>query len=254
MLGVMEVTRDGEVAVVSMRGGKANAMDEAFLRGLLRLFDEVESSDARAVVVIGYGNFFSAGLAMPALIGLDRPGLATYMVLFERAMRRVFSFPRPVVAAVNGHAIAGGCVLALQCDLRLMADSQTKIGLNEVQLGIGLPSSVIEPLRLQVPAASLVPIALEGTLLTPADAKRLGLVDEVVPAAELLARGVERARSLARGSPAAVAQIKKALRGPSLEMMQKESIRQMETWLDTWFNPLTQERIRNAVAQLTGKR
>jgi len=245
--------RDGEVAIVSLRGGKANAMDEAFLRGLLRLFDEVESSNARAVVVIGYGNFFSAGLALPALVGMDRPALAAFMVLFESAMRRVFSFPRPVVAAVNGHAIAGGCVLALQCDLRLMADSQTKIGLNEVQLGIGLPSTVIEPLRLQLPASSLVAIALEGTLLAPADAKRLGLVDEVVPAAELLAQGIVRARSLARGSPSAVAQIKQALRGASLELMQKESGRQMKTWLDTWFSPMTQERVRNAVAQLTGK-
>jgi enoyl-CoA hydratase len=251
--GGMEIQRDGEVAVVRLRGGKANAMDEAFLKGVLRLFDEVESSDARAVVVTGYGNFFSAGLAMPALIGLDRPGIASFMQLFESAMRRVFSFPRPVVAAVNGHAIAGGCVLALQCDLRLIADSQTKIGLNEVQLGIGLPSSVIEALRLQLPASSLVPIALEGMLLTPVDAKRLGLVDEVVPAAELLTQGIERARSLARGAPAAVAQIKQALRGPSLERMQKESPVQMDTWLNTWFSPMAQERLRNAVAQLTGK-
>src|SRR5260370_2818951 len=248
----MEIRRDGEVAVVSLRGGKANAMDEAFLRELLRLFGEVESSDARAVVVIGYGNFFSAGLALPALAGLDRPGLASFMMLFERAMRRVSPFPRPVVAAVNGHAIAGGCVLALQCDLRLMADTPTKIGLNEVQLGIALPSAVIEPLRLQLPASSLVSIALEGTLLTPADAKRLGLVDEVVPAPELLARGIARARSLARGPAAAVAQIKQALRGPSLEMMQKESPRQIEISLDAWFSPVTQERSRLAPAPLTG--
>ncbi len=249
----MEMQRDGEVAVVRLRGGKANAMDEAFLKGVLRLFDEVESSDARAVVVTGYGNFFSAGLALPALVGLDRPGLSSFMVLFESVMRRVFSFPRPVVAAVNGHAIAGGCVLALQCDLRLIADSQIKIGLNEVQLGLGLPSAVIEPLRLQLPASSLVPIALEGTLLTPVEAKRLGLVAEVVPAAVLLSQGIERARSLAGGTPAAVAQIKQALRGPSLERIQEQSSRQMEIWLDAWFSPMTQERIRNAVAQLTGK-
>ena len=249
----MDMQRDGEVAVVRLRGGKANAMDEAFLKGVLRLFDEVESSDARAVVVTGYGNFFSAGLALPALVGLDRPGLSSFMVLFESVMRRVFSFPRPVVAAVNGHAIAGGCVLALQCDLRLIADSQIKIGLNEVQLGLGLPSAVIEPLRLQLPASSLVPIALEGTLLTPVEAKRLGLVAEVVPAAELLSQGIERARSLAGGTPAAVAQIKQALRAPSLERIQEESKRQMEIWLDAWFSPMTQKRIRNAVAQLTGK-
>jgi len=245
--------RDGEVAVLRLQGGKANAMDEAFLKGVLRLFDEVESSDARAVVVTGYGSFFSAGLALPVLVGLDRTGLTAFMALFDSVMRRVFSFPRPVVAAVNGHAIAGGCVLALQCDLRLIADAPIKIGLNEVQLGLGLPSVVIEPLRLQLPASSLVPIALEGTLLTPDEARRLGLVGEVVPAAELLPRAMARARSLARGTPLALAQIKRALRGPSLERIQEESKRQSEIWLDAWFSPMTQERIGNAVAQLTAR-
>src|SRR5947208_1017556 len=85
----------------------------------------------------------------------------------------------------KGNAIAGGCVLALQCDARICTDAQMVIGLNEVRLGIGLPSSVIEPLRLVVPASSLLPLALEGTLVSPADALRLGLVDEVVPADQL---------------------------------------------------------------------
>ena len=81
--------------------------------------------------------------------------------------------PRPIVAAINGHAIAGGCVLALQCDWRVMVDApEARIGLNETQLGIGLPTSVLEPLKLAVPPASLVPIAYEGRLFAPEEALR----------------------------------------------------------------------------------
>lgn len=250
----MEIQRQGEVAVVSLRAGRANAMDEGFLRGLLRLFDELESSDARAAVLTGYDTYFSAGLALPSLLGLDRQKIASFMALFETAMRRVFASPLPVVAAVNGHAIAGGCVLALECDLRLIADSPIKIGLNEVQLGIGLPATVIEPLRLQVPASSHLPIAVEGNLFAPSEAKQLGLVHEVVPPSELLSRSIERARSLTRGSREAVAQVKHALRGPSLERMEKASAPQLEEWVNAWFSSAAQERVANAVAQITKKR
>jgi enoyl-CoA hydratase/carnithine racemase len=214
----------------------------------------LESSDARAAVLTGYDTYFSAGLALPSLLGLDRQKITPFMALFESAMRRVFASPLPIVAAVNGHAIAGGCVLALECDLRLIADAPIKIGLNEVQLGIGLPATVIEPLRLQVPASSHLPIAFEGSLFAPAEAKQLGLVHEVVPPSELLSRSIERARSLARSPRKALAQIKHALRGPSLERMEKASAPQLDEWVNAWFSEATQERLANVVAQLTKKR
>ncbi len=250
----MEIQRHAEVAVIALRAGSANAMDEAFLRGLLRLFDQLESSDARAAVLTGYDTFFSAGLAIPALLKRPRDALRSFMMLFENAMRRVFACPLPVVAAVNGHAIAGGCVLALQCDLRLIADSNIKIGLSEVQLGIGLPPCVIEPLRFHLPASALAPIAIGGALFAPSEAKSLGLADEVLPAGELLSRAVDRARALAGGTPRAVAQIKEALRRPTLERMETESARQLEGWLDTWFSSAAQERLAHAAARIAGKR
>src|SRR5215468_8739454 len=170
----MNILREEEFAIVRLHAGKANAIDRLFLEKLVGLMDELEASRARAAVLIGYDTYFSAGLSLPSLLPLGRTELRSLIDLFETAMRRVFTCPLPVVAAVNGHAIAGGCVLALQCDARLIAEGPVKIGLSEVQLGIGLPSSVLESLRFQVPPSSLVPIALEGTLFTPEEAKRLG--------------------------------------------------------------------------------
>jgi enoyl-CoA hydratase len=246
----MEIERRGSIALLRMRGGKANAMSRALLDGLLRLMDDVEAGDSGAVVITGYETFFSAGLALPTLIDLDRPAMRDFIDHFGRTMLRVFRCVRPVVAAVNGHAVAGGCVLALMADVRLMADGPPKIGLPEVQLGIGLPSVVVEPLRLQVPAASLVPVALEGRMFAPAEAKALGLVHEVVAPGELVERAVARAGELAQVPPLAYAQVKRAMRRPALELVERVADDEREKWLDTWFSHEGKQRIRAAVARL----
>jgi enoyl-CoA hydratase len=167
-------------------------------------------------------------------------------------MTRVFACPRPIVAAINGHAIAGGCVLALQCDWRILVQADAKIGLNETQLGIGLPSSVLEPLRLQVPAASLLPIAYEGKLFSPPEALALGLVHELSPAGELEARATERAQALAQVPAAALAQVKLGLRRATVEIIRRDAEGESERWLDTWFSPEGQRRLNAAVQRLRG--
>jgi enoyl-CoA hydratase len=165
-------------------------------------------------------------------------------------MGRLFAEPRPVVAAINGHAIAGGCVLALMCDVRIMADGDFKIGLNEVQLGIGLPAIVTEALRIAVPPASLVPLAMQGELVSPARARELGLVHEVVATPELLLHATARARALAANPPAGVRHVKQALRLPARDAIQRYGSELIESWLDTWFSPPARQKLADAVARL----
>jgi enoyl-CoA hydratase/carnithine racemase len=125
-----------------------------------------------------------------------------------------------------------------------------KIGLNETQLGIGLPAIVIEPLRAQVPPASLVPVALEGRLFSPQEAKELGLVHEVVAEGELAARAEAKARELAAPPAVGVAQVKRALRAPILAAIARTAAAETELWLDSWFSDGARERLRAAVAGL----
>lgn len=239
------------VTTIRLEGGKANAMTKELLEQIERLVDDFERSPARAAVLTGYDRFFSAGLALPSLIGLDRAGMRAFIDGFGRAMLRVFACEKPIVAAINGHAIAGGCVLSLMCDRRVVSDEPTiKIGLNEAQLGIGLPAIVVEPLRAQVPPQSLVPIALEGRLFAPADAVAVGLCHAMVPAADLLAQATAQATVLAANPPAAVGQIKRALRAPVVEAMQRVQTAETEAWLDSWFAPEGRARLEAAVAKL----
>ncbi len=246
----MELETLDDVAVLRLANGKANAMSETFLARLNQLLDRLAESPARAAVLIGTGNAFSAGLDLPSLIPLSRDVMRGFIGEFEATMLRVFRLARPVVAAVNGHAIAGGCVLALQADARIAAAGGAKIGLNETALGIGLPAAVLETLRCQVPPASLVPVALEGRLFGVEDARRLGLVDEVVEPAALEARAVERARALGAAGADAFAQVKAGLRRAALETIERRRAAEAEAWLDTWFSAEAQRRLRDAVAKI----
>jgi enoyl-CoA hydratase len=239
----------GAVRLLRIDTGRANAMTAAFLAELEQVMRELAADPPRGLVITGSGRSFRAGLALPDLLDLDRQSLRSFMQGFARAMAAVLTLPTPTVAAVNGHAVAGGCVLALMCDHRMMADGPGRIGLNEVALGIGLPTSVVAPLRARVPARSLAPIALAADLFAPAEALALGLVDDVVPPDDLEIVAVERAEVLA-GPPAASAQVKAALLRPVLAELQQHSDAELERWLDTWFSPDGRAGVRAAVAAM----
>jgi len=242
---------DDRVTTLRLEGGKANAMTSEVLDTIERLVDEFERAPACAAVLTGYDRFFSAGLALPKLVDLDRPAMRMFIERFSRSMTRVLACEKPIVAAINGHAIAGGCVLALMCDWRIVADEpKLVIGLNETQLGIGLPAIVVEPLRAQVPPPSLVPIALEGRLFDARGALAVGLVHEVVSAAELAARAHAKASALADLPAAGTAQVKRVLRAPVLDAIMRTSAVETERWLDSWFAEAGQQRIRAAAAKL----
>jgi enoyl-CoA hydratase len=246
----VHIERDRELAILRMQAGKANAMNPEMVRRLATLCDEVQASDARALVITGDGRSFSAGLALPQLIDLDRATMRGFMAEFKHTMLRVFQLPMPVIAAVDGHAIAGGCVLACQCDVRIAADRSLKIGVNEVQLGIGLPAIVVATLRLMLPPSSLVPIAFAGGLFEPREALRLGLLDELVAPEQLLARACERARELATIPTAAYAQVKLGFRAPTVAAIERTHDPLGEQWLDTWFSAEAQGRLRTIIERL----
>jgi len=248
----MKIERQGPIAILKMNLGKANAMDRVFLEQLHARLIEIEQSDARALVVTGYESFFSAGLHLPSLIDLDRVAMRQFMEVFGNAMLRLFCLPLPVVAGVNGHAIAGGCVLALQADWRVMVQGPFRMGLNETMLGISLPPTVLEPLRLQLVPSSWLPVALEGRLFAPEEALEVGLVDKLVARDELLAVALVRAEALARVPQAAYGRVKLALRRQALALIEKTREREAELWLDGWFGATAQSTLRAAVAKLGG--
>lgn len=253
---IIELRRVDPVTVMTLADGKANALDTTMLDAITRTIDTVVADGARALVITGDGASFSGGLALPQIIDLDRAHIRALMDSLRVAMLRVLEAPMPVVAAINGNAIAGGCVLALMCDERIMIahgpKASPKIGLKEAQLGLGLPAVILEIARARVPVTSHTRVMLEGRLFEPSAALAVGLVDEVVAPERFEARALERATALAT-EPIAYAQIKRALLRPTLEAIARHDETEAEAWLDTWFSPGTQERLRATVARITKK-
>ncbi len=247
--------RDVEgIAVMTMAAPGANAIDGPFLDAVADGLDRAERARPRALVLTGRGAAFCAGLALPTLIELDRDALRAVMGRFTDVMRRVLELPLPTVAAIGGPAIAGGCVLALMCDQRVMVadgpNAAPRIGLNESQLGIGLPAVVVEVARHKLPATSFVAVALAGALFEAKRALDFGLVDEVTTAAELAERAMTRARAMTAPGADAYAQIKRAWNRPVVEAIASTDTAALEAWLDTWFSADGQARLRAIVTWL----
>jgi enoyl-CoA hydratase/carnithine racemase len=250
----MELERVGDAMVLRMRAGKANALNPKWFERMSSLLDDALAARTRALVITGYESFFSAGLDLPALDALDERAMGSFMTGFSRTMLRLFELPLPVVAAVNGHAIAGGCVLALQADVRIGAASDFRMGLNEVQLGIGLPYLVLETLRAQVPAPSLFPIAQEGRLFSPEEALAVGLLHEVVPADRLEQRAVSRAMELGTLPSSAYAAVKQGLRSAVAARIRELQEQDAGRWTQLWASDEGRERRRRAIERLTRKK
>ena len=190
----VQTTRRGTVAVVTLTRPPANVMDAA---GLDELSDEIErlgtDPDVGGIVITGDGRVFSAGLDLKAIGALDSAGQEALIEALNRAFLAVYACPRLVVGAINGHAIAGGLVLALCCDVRLVADVALRAALAEVSVGVVFPVGAIEVVRNELAGAARRRLVLRGEIVDGESGVELGVFDRRVPAADLLETAVAEA-------------------------------------------------------------
>jgi enoyl-CoA hydratase len=237
----------GPIAVLRLAHGKANALDTELLEALDRTLRELDDARPAAVVLTGTGSIFSAGVDLLRVLDGGTGYLAGFLPLLARAVRRLFAFPRPVVAAVNGHAIAGGCVLACACDLKIMAEGEGRIGVPELRVGVPFPVAPLEVLRFAVPPQHLQKLAYTGRTYSAAEALEWGLVDEVVPPDRLLERALEAAGQLAAIPGASFELTKAQLRRPTLERIDALHDELEPRVAAQWASPGVQEHLRDYV-------
>ena len=244
-MGYVRVSNDGQLAEVALERGKVNALNEDVLDELadclLRL---ARDPGVRSIVLTGSGKFFSFGFDIPGFLGHTREAFLAYLRKFAMLYRNLFAYPKPIVAALNGHAVAGGCMLALACDARLMAAGKGKIALNEIAFGSSLFAGSVEMLRYCVGDRNAERIASSGTMFAPEEALALGLVDRVVPEAELLRAARELARDFGAKDPAAFRSVKALLRGPALDEMARREEASLREFVDIWYSDATREQLR----------
>jgi enoyl-CoA hydratase/carnithine racemase len=216
-----------------------NALSTELMTWIIR---ELEVAAGRPVLITGSGGAFSAGLNLKELASLDRAGMERFLALFEEMVDALYTYPGPTVACVNGHAIAGGCVVALACDLRVCAaNPEIRVGLNETANGLRFPPKTFALVRHRLPASALERVTLGAGLYEPEAARALGLVDEVAFDAESVAR-VHLAR-LASHPRETYAGTKEALRSGVLDVSERTMRRFKEEDVPLWCSDETRARL-----------
>jgi len=250
---MIDIKINDGIAILTMSHGKANALDIKFCDALVARFSDLRKSDAKAVVLTGQGKIFSAGVNLKRLSDGGADYIRQFLPALHRLYDAVFFHPKPVIAAINGHAIAGGAVLACCADRRVMARESGRIGVTEILVGVPFPALAFEIVRFAVPPRYFPEFALTGATYATDAALQRGWVDEVAEPNEVLEDAIALAHELAMLSPAAFAQTKSQIREPVAERLRRSGEATDKAVTEIWTAPATLTYIREYVARTLKK-
>ncbi len=244
---------DNGLATIRLDREHGNAINPELVDALTTTFRGVgEDPGVRGVMLAAAGKLFSPGLDLQELILLDREAMTGFLKRFVDCILTLYTFEKPVVAAMHGHAVAGGCVLSLTADWRVLRRGAL-VGLNEVMVGVPFPYGVSMILRDVVPGPKLAEVVLLGKNFRDEEALDVGLVHELAPpdAFEEICRS--RLDELAGKDPTAFAITKRYLRSPTAERIRKHDLDRVEEFVTSWFSAETRSRVRAIVDQLRSR-
>lgn len=229
------IERDGAIAVFRLNRPPVNAVDLGFARDLEAAIERLMAErELRAMVVTGTGACFSAGLDLK-LVPLYGPEEQREMVTtLNRVLVKLYACPLPVVGAVNGHAIAGGLILALACDCRIGTSAPARFGLTEVRAGVPFPAAAMAVLQAEVAPHAARILALRGNNVGPDAALALGLVDQLQPPDRVLPAALDAARDLAGMPGDAYGRIKRQLRARPIALIEEILATGSDPMLESW--------------------
>lgn len=247
---MLERIDHGAVRELRLARPPVNALDAALLGALQRELEGAAGDGVRGIVLSGSAGRFSAGLDVPTLLALDRAGMARFWRAFFGCLTSYAACPVPVAAAITGHSPAGGAVLALYADRRVMAEGDFRIGLNEVQVGL-FPGPVIHRVFARVVGPRLAAELLAtGALVDSRRALEVGFVDELAPPDQVVARAKAWLEHVLALPPKAYARTRALVRQDLVDLMRGLGDADWEAMNDAWFSDETQATMRALVAKL----
>ena len=237
--------QDG-IVTLSLNRGKVNPINGDVVEEILSSLKTLEDdSSVNAVIFTGHGKFFSFGFDVPELLTYSREAFSDFLAKFTNLYSYMFLYPKPIIAALNGHTIAGGCMLALACDRRIIISEKAKMSLNEIDLGVPIFVGITEILRFCVGSRNATEILYSGALYSAEEAYSLGLVDELVNAEDLANAATKAASDLGHKPWPAFAGIKSLLRKPILEETAQKESESIKEFVDIWYSDSTREILEN---------
>lgn len=233
---------DNNLALVRLERGKVHALTDQVIKELHNTFRDLENHDSvKAIILAGTGKFFSFGFDIPWFMGYSPQAFTGFVTKFAELYTYMFLYPKPVIAALNGHTIAGGCILATAADYRLMASGKSKISLNEITFGSSIFAGSVEMLKFCVGQRNAELILTTGAMYSPEEAHRMGLVDWVTSDEKLMDDARRIALNYAEKENPAFASLKMMLRKPVAENMVAREGEAIREFVKIWYSNKTRE-------------
>ncbi|MEK6286655.1 MAG: enoyl-CoA hydratase/isomerase family protein [Acidobacteriota bacterium] len=238
----IQIETVGNVAVLRIERPPANAIDLALAGEFENALADIEqSSEIHALVLTGAGSCFSAGLDLKVVPTYDRAQQQAMVMQVNRLFGGLYGLPLPTIAAVNGHAIAGGVILTLCCDYRIGAEGDYKLGLAEMRVGVPFPVAAMSIVQSELSHPVARTMVLTARNSSPPKALSMGVLDELQPPDRLLARAIEVAQKMAALPRTMYGRIKRQLRAAALARIEDAISNRKEPMLDSWLSAETRE-------------
>jgi Delta3-Delta2-enoyl-CoA isomerase len=243
----------GPVREIRLNRPPANALSFELIVALREAVESAPINGSRALLLSGTPGRFSGGLDVPLLLSYDRPTIGKLWREFYALLKALASSPIPIAAAITGHAHAGGTVLPLFCDARIMADGDFKIGLNEVQVGLVLPPVILAVLRRLVGPRRAERLAVGGVLISPQEALAVGLVDALAPTGEVVDRAIHWCETLLALPAEAMSATRREARKDLVACFGPNTEGELQGVAESWWSPETQAALQ-ALTEKLGKK
>lgn len=251
----IDLAVDDGIAYLRLNRGKSNAMHHEMIVECRQAIEMTQKDPtARALLIMGKDGFFSAGLDLVALYEYDENEMRLFWYEFIKLIETFLKFDKPAVAAINGHSPAGGCVLALCCDYRIMAEGDFVIGLNELPVGIIVPEGIFQLYSFWLGHATAYQYLLEGKLVQPAKALSVGLINAIEPHDKIITAAERKVRKFLEFEPQTWRKSKRNLRKNLIEHFAKDPSEEIESILEQWWSPSTRNMLKSIIDGLKMKK
>jgi len=250
-MNTISTTVKDRLAIITLNRGKSNSLNREMVTELQDMLHNIENDEnIGGVIITGKEHFFSAGLDLIELYHYNEEEAKSFWNLFLNFSAQITAFKKPLVAAVNGHSPAGGCVIALACDARVMSEGKYIIGLNEVPVGIIVPNSIFSLYSFWLGQATAYRNLLAGKLFSPEEALTVGLVDEVVKPESILTAAERKVRKYMAFEANTWQQSKLNLRKQLIATTSADQSIDLEIMLKQWWSPATRAILKSLIDNL----
>ena len=250
-MNTFQITTKDKLVIITLDRGRSNPINAEMVAELTVFMKDAEHDDqVRGVLITGKENFFSAGLDLMEVYSYNEEQSKDFFIAFLNLQKILIGFKKPLVAAISGHSPAGGCVLAICCDYRLMAAGKFVIGLNEIPVGIIVPDSIFNLYSFWIGKRKAYQYLLEGKLLTVDEALNDGLIDEVVDAADLKAAAEMRTLAYMKFNAATWSQSKLNHRKEMIAQLETDQSETLNAMLKQWWSPATRRTLEAIIQSL----